>query len=479
VGCAAPVSAQFPGAPDAYGPYTLAPSGGSDRLNPRAGLWLRQTSTGGPRETVAGRIQPGLNLVALHNVSLAGEAWAESFAGQVGAIRANPNPLNLYVGASTSGEVPVTVRSSLALADLEVDAFGLGVPEVKTLSQVQDDPDNPGSASRAFPLSARNAALIEATTTADAGDLDLYLVYDRNSDGYFDFIDEVVAKSTTATANEQLRVTFPPDGEYLVAVHGWAASPGESFTLNLNMVDGDDLRVLDLPGGPYAPNAAVDFKVAWTLPAPLPEGAEALGLILLGPPGAASAIQIPVRLHNDLASMETAALVATDDARVFAGIPDFRYGRHKHLHVGGNDTSRSVMRFDLSTLPANAKIARAKVRLTVEAYSGGGSPADLAAYRLASDWSEPGVTWNAPWHKKGGDFAEPAVMARVSREDVGRYVELDVTAWAQEWAANPATNRGIILRLINQTSFTLYRLPSGEYWTPAQAPTLLVTYELP
>jgi hypothetical protein len=307
----------------------------------------------------------------------------------------------------------------------------------------------------------------------------LFLIYDRNSDGFFDFFDEVVASSTTASANEHIRVTFPPDGNYLLAAHGWAAQPGENFTLNINVIQGEDLTALDVPAGPHAPGAPVSFKVAWALPAPLAEGAEALGLILLGPPGAESAIQIPVRLHNDLASMETLGLIATDDARLFAGMPDDRFGSHKLLHVGANDTSRAAMRFDLSTLPAGAAIARARLRLYLEAFSGGGSPADLAAYRLTSEWSEKAVTWNAPWQKKGGDFVEPPVTARLSKDDVGKYVELDVTPWAQEWAANPASNRGVLLRLINQTSFTLYRLPCGEYWTPAQAPTLFVTYGLP
>jgi hypothetical protein len=67
----------------------------------------------------------------------------------------------------------------------------------------------------------------------------------------------------------------------------------------------------------------------------------------------------------------------------------------------------------------------------------------------------------------------------VSKKAVGQSVEFDVTAWAQEWAANPAANHGVILRLINQTSYTHYRMPSSEYWTPGQAPTLVVTYEQP
>jgi hypothetical protein len=173
VGCEYPVSARFPGYESAYGPYTLALSGGSDRLNPRAGIWQRQTSTGDSREIVASKIKPGLNLVAFHNVMFDGSSWAETFEARAGVISANPNPVDLYVAGTVAGEFPVTVRSSLALPGLEVEAYGLGAPVKQTLPQLQDDPNDPGSSSYQFPITVENAALIDVATAAAAGDLDL------------------------------------------------------------------------------------------------------------------------------------------------------------------------------------------------------------------------------------------------------------------------------------------------------------------
>ncbi len=92
VGCQYPISSRFPGAPAVYGPYSLYPVGGSERLNPRAGVWLQQTSTGGPREMVAAPLTPGLNLVAMHNNLYSGEKWAETFQAQAGTISVAPNP---------------------------------------------------------------------------------------------------------------------------------------------------------------------------------------------------------------------------------------------------------------------------------------------------------------------------------------------------------------------------------------------------
>jgi hypothetical protein len=244
-------------------------------------------------------------------------------------------------------------------------------------------------------------------------------------------------------------------------------------------VQGQDLQVSGLSEGPYPPGVPVTFDVSWSLPEPLPEGGEAFGVIVLGPPGAESAVQLPVRLHNDPAGLETVTLPAAGDARIFAGIPTDLYGSFKHLYVGANATSRSVLRFDLSAIDPGSTVAKATLRLYLEAFGGGGSPADLAAYRLTTAWTEAGVNWNAPWANKGGDFVEPAVTAKVSKADLGRFVDLDVTPWAQAWAQDPSSNRGLIVRLINQTSFTYYRLPSGEYWDPSQAPRLDVVYSKP
>lgn len=479
VGCEYPISTRFPGAKPAYGPYTLNVVGGSDRLNPRTGVWLQETSTGGPREMVTAPAQPGLNLIALHNQLLNGDKWAETFQAQVGTISAAPNPVDLFVDSKTSGAFPMTVKSSLPLPDLRVAAFGLGVPDVRTLPEIQDNPDDPSTASYKFPITVQDAAYIEVTTEAAQGDLDLFLLYDQNSDGSFDFANEVLASSTTSTGNEHVKVTFPSNGDYLVAVHGWGIQPGENFTVNMNVVQGADLTATAVPQGPYQPNTPISFTVAWNLAAPLPTDGEAFGVILLGPSGAESAIEIPVRLHNIIGSHETVTIPAQDDARLFAGAPNTNYGQDKFLWVGANDTSRSVLHFDLSSINPAHVIESAKLRLYVDAFGGGGSTADLSVYALARGFAENTVTWNAPWVKKGGDYLTGPVSAPITKADVGKWLEFDVTPWAKGWLADPAANNGVLMKLDNPTSFTYYRLPSAEHWDATKAPVLVVTVAKP
>lgn len=471
---------KFPGFPPVYGPYSLAPVGGSNRLNPSAGVWYYDTSTGGSREIVAANVKPGLNLVALHNTLFDGGEPEERFQGQVGTISATPMEIDQFIDSATSGRIPMSIKSSLALAGLEVKGFGLGTPDIReALPQIQDNPDDPSTSSYQIPVTIKNGALLEATTTADSGDLDLFVLYDFNADGYFDFDNEIIGRSAGSDANESVSVTFPPDGDYLVGVHGWGIDPGATFDLMINAVQGDGLKVGSLPAGPYQPNMSINFTVDWLLAAPLPAGGEAFGQILAGPPGAPAALSIPVRLHNVTAGVESQDFAAAQDALIHGGMKTTNYGAAKYLHVGGNDYNRSVLSFDVSGIPVTYPVVSAKLKVYVDAYSGGGSAADLAAYALSTGWNEATVTWKTPWTQPGGDFAPTAVSTPILKTDVGAWKEFDVTPWVQQWVSDATTNHGVLLRLINQTSFTVYRLPSSEYWDPAYAPVLSVTYGVP
>ncbi len=353
------------------------------------------------------------------------------------------------------------------------------MPETQTFPQIQDDPDDPSTASYTFPISIVNGALLEVTTAAADGDLDLFLLYDRNADGNFDFNNERIASSSTSTANEYVKLAFPADGDYLAAVHGWGAAVGEDFDITINAVQGTDLTVVDLPSGPYQPNVPINFNVDWVLDAPLAVGGEAFGLILAGPPGAPGALSIPVYLHNITTGDATATFAAAGDALIHAGMKTTNFGAGHFLYVGGSDINRSVLRFDVSSIPAANPVLSAKVKVYVDAYGGGGSPADLAAYKLTTAWNEATVTWKTPWTTQGGDFDAAAVTKPIVKTDVGTWKEFDITPWVQQWVANPATNNGILLRLINEGSFTTYRLPSSEHWIPAEAPVLTVEYGVP
>ncbi|MCX6030198.1 MAG: DNRLRE domain-containing protein [Chloroflexi bacterium] len=476
VGCAWPFEI-FPGVQSVYGPYTLDVMGGSPDTNIGAGKWLYDTSTGGPREIVAAPTTPGLNVVALHNVMYDGSQPQERFTGQVGTIRATPDAVDMFVGNGTSGSFPVSVQSSLPLAGLQADAFGLGVPEKHLgLPQHQDDPNDPSTSFYTFPIAITHGAKLDVTMTGAAGDLDLFLLYDFNGDGNFNFGTEIVGSSTTSTANESVSVTMPPDGNYLAAVHGYAAAAA-TFDLVINAVQGADLSISGMPAGPFPPNTPINFTVNWAKTVPPGDAAE--GLILAGPPGAPAALQIPVRLHNIVAASETMTLPAVADSYIASGFPTTNYGAEPFLFIGGNDVLRDVVKFDTTAINPIYPVQSAKLRLYVDAFGSTGQQHTLQALGPTKSWAENTVTWNTPWTVPGGDYGAVIASTTLSSANVDGWVELDVTDLAKSWVQTPSTNMGVLLKATPLSAYATFRFAGRQYWNAWQVPQLVVTYGLP
>jgi C-terminal processing protease CtpA/Prc len=100
---------------------------------------------------------------------------------------------------------------------LQTDAFSGDV--------AQDDPNDPTMARYVQDFSVTSAAqVLELQLTGPGGsDLDLYLLYDANGDGTFDFDTEQVGASFTPTANEAIVLTGDDvaAGRYRAVVHGF------------------------------------------------------------------------------------------------------------------------------------------------------------------------------------------------------------------------------------------------------------------
>jgi hypothetical protein len=281
--------------PAYYGPYTLSLLGGSPNTNTGAGVWRFNTGSGGSSDVITADWAPGLNLIALHNVVFNGREFEARMSGNVGSLVVIPGEIDAVSQwpASFLNRQSVMVRTSIPLDGMVAEGFGLGRPETFPDQEVgQDDPNDPSTASYTRQVSVEHGALLEVSTGNSTGnDLDLYLLYDANGDGAFNWDTEVLGSSTTPTDEEFVSVTFPEDGEYLIAVHGWSvpAAPA-SFDLTINAVQGFDLRVF-----PHRRNEEIEagrsvpMVVSWDT-----EGFEPgvyYGVVLFGPqnaPGAAS-----------------------------------------------------------------------------------------------------------------------------------------------------------------------------------------------
>lgn len=102
----------------------------------------------------------------------------------------------------------------------------------------------------------------------------------------------------------------------------------------------------------------------------------------------------------------------------------------------------SYIKFNLATLPANPNIAKATLRLYVDAVVGGGS---FDVYQLNSSWNENTLTYNnAPALGISATGSHPVAITASS---LNQFVLIDITSLVQGWANGTIPNNGVALAL--------------------------------
>ncbi|TAH40006.1 MAG: hypothetical protein EYC69_12160 [Bacteroidetes bacterium] len=173
--------------------------------------------------------------------------------------------------------------------------------------------------------------------------------------------------------------------------------------------------------------------------------------------------------------------------------------------VAGNNAGgfarRALLAFDIaSNIPAGATITNATLDLNMVHTSSGAGAQNFDLYPLLENWGEgssfdagnPGngvaatagdATWinsfdpGTPWTTAGGEF-NPSSSATTSVDAIGVYTWTggNLVADVQNWLDNAATDFGWILIGNESTGQTAKRFDSRENATPANRPTLTVTY---
>ncbi|TLZ55657.1 MAG: hypothetical protein E6K17_05405, partial [Methanobacteriota archaeon] len=238
----------------------------------------------------------------------------DPLVANIGIMQATLNGPGNPLGAtelSTStnrltGSVPVTVWANVPLYG------GLGSATTTSststyLNQVvnQDNPNDPYTSSYRRLFTLTGAITFSCDITGQAGtDIDLYLFRDANNNGILDPTDPVVASSTSSTPNEAFAVGFPPDGQYIVAVHGWSV-PGGTTTFNMNcaisaVAVGGAYSLVNAPSVDIAANTPVQVGIGWTFPSNQVQGVVP-GQLFISPGYApfALAIGFTIRVRYD------------------------------------------------------------------------------------------------------------------------------------------------------------------------------------
>lgn len=172
------------------------------------------------------------------------------------------------------------------------------------------------------------------------------------------------------------------------------------------------------------------------------------------------------------------------DSRVF----NADWGRDNN---SGSDASlgiyqsrdRSLLRFDLSGVPAGATVTAAVLTLTAtDTYGGNPSAESMNIYRLTQSWTEGGVTWNrydgvSPWASGGGDYDATVWATSTANPASGQQIAWDMTTLAQAWAGNTYANLGLIL--INSGTVNGLHFASKENGNASYRPFLALSYTTP
>jgi hypothetical protein len=179
----------------------------------------------------------------------------------------------------------------------------------------------------------------------------------------------------------------------------------------------------------------------------------------------------------------SAAYAGTTDIILAAGNPDTNTNGYGYLLVGrsGANVYRSVIRFDLSYIvPSNVTVLSAYLDLENETEAGSNT---IRAYVLSRNFTEAQATWNSYstgnlWTTAGGDFGASQIGQAFISSGAPLRITLSASA-VQAWIANPADNRGLLLKADNEsTPENWYRFDCSEDGPPT-GPKLTVNYLIP
>jgi hypothetical protein len=146
--------------------------------------------------------------------------------------------------------------------------------------------------------------------------------------------------------------------------------------------------------------------------------------------------------HGPLGSK---TLYSTADACILSGYPTLNAGDTVDMWAGYDTASdarivRSLVKFNLSTIPSGSTINSATFKARHSYISSGSGARDITVWRITGSWSEGSVTWN---NKPGYGGSYDSVS--IGHGNWGWY-EWDVKDLVQEWVNGTYSNYGLMLR---------------------------------
>ena len=185
-----------------------------------------------------------------------------------------------------------------------------------------------------------------------------------------------------------------------------------------------------------------------------------------------------------LRSDEVVTLAPAQDTYINRHFPTQAACDYPVLAVGLAGGVRSLLQFDLSSIPEEVAVDSATLKLLASKWFGSG-PITTGVYAVMRDWAACETTWieaktGTPWAQPGcddtvedrGDVPE----ASFATSGAPRWYEVDLTRTVQGWVDGTIPNHGLLLMQEPQTSgLGLFWLAAKESDSDSQ-PKLVVRY---
>ncbi len=198
---------------------------------------------------------------------------------------------------------------------------------------------------------------------------------------------------------------------------------------------------------------------------------------------------------------------------IYEDSPTYASGQSSNLFFGtiaSGSSRRALLRFDVSSLPANAQLTSATLTLTTDRAARASDLTDqVSLHRVLASWgqgtSDAGSggggtqasagdsTWNArfyntppatlsqAWSRPGGDFLAPASTAQALGLTLGRVTLASTQALVsdvQTWLGDASQNHGWIIRLAEGSEYKARRFYGRNAFAAEDRPILRVEYQL-
>lgn len=177
---------------------------------------------------------------------------------------------------------------------------------------------------------------------------------------------------------------------------------------------------------------------------------------------------------------------AQDTYLISGGCWDLNFVGEDSLGLGSGPNRRPLLRFDLTnTLPSQATVTRAL--LSLRAFSGSTSSVNVRAYQVLRPWRADEVNWSRATHETWWATAgcdEPDVdrssrfLVEIPLSVENTWYDFDVTYAVRAWAEDPATNHGVLLVAMPDSS-ARFRFYSSESAQTGWRPKLTIYYNVP